>query len=226
MMRTSLKYDLNHLGMFETFVHGPIQDDEALFLFSLCKMIRPKTIVEFGMFTGMSTWNFAKAKDDSCFLYGFDLNENAVKRATDRCCGIKNCFFKWLDYTKFSKDHIDKRNIDLVFLDCSHDFEKNKICLNSFLPLMTDNAILAIHDTGFYHRDIIKSLPSSHRKKYPRFAQRFASGELSPVVKDEQLTVDWIKTSFPEWSHINLFSIDHFRHGITILQKSTLFHAI
>jgi predicted O-methyltransferase YrrM len=221
MLHHEKKYDLRHLSLFQTYVHGPIQDDEALFLYSICKMIRPKTIVEFGILDGLSTLNFAASKDSDCFLYGFDLNQNSIDKSRERCRSFQNCFFSQIDCVDFTPELIGFRKIDLVFLDCSHDFLKNKICIEKFLPSMNESAIICIHDTGFYHKQILDSMPPSHFVKYPKFKKRFDQKELSPVIEDEQKTVDWMRSEHGEWAQLNLHSLHRFRHGVTILQKSS-----
>jgi predicted O-methyltransferase YrrM len=48
-IQSKSKYDLSHLTQDEAQISmGPIQDDEALLLYALVKVIRPKTVVEFG----------------------------------------------------------------------------------------------------------------------------------------------------------------------------------
>ncbi len=60
------KYDLSHLIQNENQdVWGPIQDDEALFLYGLIRTARIKTILEIGGLNGYSSMNFLKALDFS-----------------------------------------------------------------------------------------------------------------------------------------------------------------
>ena len=57
-----MKYDLSHLIQnSDQMVLGPIQDDEALLLFALCKVMMIKNIIEIGVLDGYSTNNFIKA---------------------------------------------------------------------------------------------------------------------------------------------------------------------
>ncbi|UCC94762.1 MAG: hypothetical protein JSW40_08115, partial [Candidatus Omnitrophota bacterium] len=77
-----MEYDISHLRNYEEIVHGPIQSDEALFLYGLTKLIRPRVIVEFG-FGGRSSINFLKALPGDGLLYSFDCNEKCKKIADD-----------------------------------------------------------------------------------------------------------------------------------------------
>ncbi len=69
------KYDLQHLNNpDDPYVAGPVQDDEALVLFSLVKGIRPKVIVEFGFYEGDSANNFLMAMDRDAELHSYDIH--------------------------------------------------------------------------------------------------------------------------------------------------------
>ena len=59
-----VKYDLNHLTQEDNqIVVGPIQDDEALFLYSLIRVKRIKCVLEIGGLNGYSSINFIKAME-------------------------------------------------------------------------------------------------------------------------------------------------------------------
>ena len=208
------KYNLSHLADFRTYVHGPIQDDEALFLYSLCKMIRPSTILEFGVLDGLSSLNFASAKDSSAHLYSFDRRDGCIQKARQKCHAFANCFFSVLDCTAFCHTHVANRQVDIFFLDCSHVLEKNQICIESVIPCMSDAGIIIIHDTGFYYKDTV---PDWHVS----FNRNFEDSDRMPVILAEQKTVDWMRESHSDWSQINFHSRNHFRHGMTFLQRSS-----
>ena len=57
-----VNYDLTHLTQNENQrVLGPIQDDEALFLYSIIRGCRLERILEIGGLNGYSARNFLKA---------------------------------------------------------------------------------------------------------------------------------------------------------------------
>lgn len=213
------KYSLDHLDLFETYKFGPIQKDEALFLFSLVKMTRPSTIVEFGLLEGHSCLNFVCSKDEKTSYYGFDKDENAVARAQKFCEGRANCFLSQIDCIDFDSGKIDGRTIDLCFLDCSHILEVNQKCLEKVIPCMSENAILAIHDTGYYYKKNCNMLPKSFLDRKPAFLKRFESKDKVSAVKPEQHTVNWFKERWPDWQQLHMHSENIMRHGITLLQK-------
>ena len=209
---------VTHLNKYSTYIHGPIQRDEALFLYSLCKMVRPGLIVEFGLQDGLSSLNFCIAKDASCFHYGYDLDENSVNKTKEKCKNYKNCFFEKMNCIDFNSSKIGNKLIDICFLDCSHNLEINKICILKILPCLSAQGILAIHDTGNWSKVGFESAPESF-KNSSKLARRFKTAVSVPAVRAEQLTVNWLLESHPEYSQIHFHSKNYFRHGITLIQK-------
>ena len=107
-----MNYDLSHLTQDHTQrVLGPIQDDEALLLFALCKSMIIKNVVEIGVQSGYSTLNFVKAVGEDGNVISFDVD-----------------FFnkKFPNFTFIHKNaaNVEESDIpweiDLVFFD-SHD---------------------------------------------------------------------------------------------------------
>ena len=76
-----MEYDIRHLKDYQEDWSGPIQSDEALFLYSLVRVVRPKTIVEFGFYKGHSAVNFLKAMPYDGILYSFDCAPGAAEDA-------------------------------------------------------------------------------------------------------------------------------------------------
>ncbi len=138
-----MKYDLSHLTQEENQkVMGPIQDDEALLLYSLIKTMGLKKIVEVGSFHGYSATNFLKSIGEQGFLIGIDINP-IVKIANNHTVIIKNIGL-------VSCDEIPWR-IDLVFYDC-HNFEESMIFHERMESCgkITKNTVLALHDTNLH----------------------------------------------------------------------------
>jgi predicted O-methyltransferase YrrM len=79
---SSGKLSLSHLNTYrEKGLCGPLQREEALFLYSLTRLLRPKVIVEFGFHYGHSSFNFLQAMGEDDHLYSFDIAESAKKIA-------------------------------------------------------------------------------------------------------------------------------------------------
>jgi predicted O-methyltransferase YrrM len=214
--------DLSHFDQYENYKHGPIQQDEAVLLYGLCKVIRPKTIVEFGIMYGGSSENFALAKDDDSFLYSFDVSPLFVRETRKRLQKFPNCHVRVRNCVDFEPGDIGCRSIDFVFLDCSHLFRTNQECIRRFMPCMSESGIVAIHDTGVWTREAWMNSPQEYRKKM--VSQKFRTSALElvdimPVFEDERKTVTWFLKEYPEYTLVNLHSTSILRCGITLLQK-------
>jgi predicted O-methyltransferase YrrM len=145
------KYNLSHLNQNSTIVLGPIQDDEALFVYGLIKIIRPKTVIECGMGHGYSTINILQAIDKDSLLFTFDveiLNKNSSAFNDER--------FKLIQKSQgnFQHSDIDYRTVDFIHLDNGHYFDVNIKFWNKVIKVMSENAIMVIHDTGLHITDI------------------------------------------------------------------------
>lgn len=140
----SSKYDLLHLTQpEEQRVIGPIQDDEALLLYSIVKTCRIHTIVEIGGLNGYSAKNFLKSftsyKDR---VYTIDINP--VERINENHIIItKDC--KLVDANDI------KEKIGLIFFD-AHMYEEQIIFFNNMVAtgLIDDDTIISLHDTGLH----------------------------------------------------------------------------
>src|SRR4030095_10309050 len=91
-----------HLDYYaEETAFGPIQREEALLLFALTRVLRPKVLVEFGFLCGHSARNFLVAMDPDARLYSFDIDKNTYlhKVPDERFCLIYKSqdAFDWSD---------------------------------------------------------------------------------------------------------------------------------
>jgi predicted O-methyltransferase YrrM len=206
--------DLEHLSAFSETAHGPLQRDEALFLYSLVRVIRPQTIVEIGFLQGHSALNFLKALDDDGRVYTFDIDERCLARAEQRFGDEPRLVFRLRSQDALTSEDIDGRKADLVFLDASHDLDLNRKTFERLLPLMTDRAILAVHDTGTVPRDVV---PEGHW-----WLQTDAGwvGDEREVLPEEREFVNWILDSHPDFAEIHLHSRRTLRLGLTLVQRS------
>jgi len=117
------KYDLAHLKQTTQKVFGPVQDDEALFLFGFIKLIRPKVMLECGMLNGYSTENFLKSLDSDAQIYTYDI----VLRNKESPAFLDKRFkFMLKSQVDFSPSDINNKKIDFVYLDSAHDFSLYK----------------------------------------------------------------------------------------------------
>ena len=139
-------YNLSHLtGPMNQDVIGPIQDDEALFLYSIIKGMRMKRILEIGGLSGYSAKNFIASLDHAPdgVCYTVDLNP-VPQVAQNHKVIIKNAL-------QLSKEDVGNAPLDLVFFDC-HDRVQMDIYYRFVKEgLINDNTVLALHDTNLHY---------------------------------------------------------------------------
>lgn len=200
------KYDLTHLTQSESQeVIGPIQDDEALFLYSIVRGMRLSRILEVGGLRGYSAVNFLKAleKSKKAVLYTVDLNK--VRKISENHKVITK------DIRDLTREDLDNEPIDLIFFDC-HNFDAQILAYKRLLRkgLITDRTILALHDTNL------------HPRKYTESSYKISSGYVHQ--KAERMMVNYFKKlGYDVFSlHTDMKIHDSkfpFRHGISICSK-------
>jgi predicted O-methyltransferase YrrM len=202
-----VKYDLSHLTQPENQnVWGPIQDDEALFLYSIIRGSRLERILEIGGLSGYSAKNFLQALSFSKdgILYTCDLNPVPVLAENHKVI-IKNA----LDLTI---DELDNKPLDLVFFDC-HDMVQLNIYYK-FLNnnIINDNTILALHDTNLHYPPYQRF--GNYLEKDNGYVHQPVERFMVNVFK--HLGYDIFSISTDHSKHSEEFPI---RHGITVCKK-------
>jgi predicted O-methyltransferase YrrM len=206
--------DLAHLALFQDKADGPVQRNEALFLHSLVRVVRPRTIVEIGFLRGHSAFNFLRALDADGRLYSFDIDPACEARAREMFEHDPRFVFRVRSQDALTTEDIDGRQADFVFLDASHELNLNQATFEGLLPLMASGAILAIHDTGTIPR---AHLPPGH---WWLETSEGWIGEEREVMPGERAFVNWLLEEHPEFSQVHLHSRRVLRCGITLLQRS------
>ena len=197
-----MKYDLSHLIQnSDQMVLGPIQDDEALLLFALCKVMMIKNIIEIGVLDGYSTNNFIKAVGENGNVIGIDIND--VQFKSKGFTFIKSCV-SMVDPNQIPW------NIDLIFFD-SHAEEAQKIFYNNMVKgqKITDETIIAIHDTNLHPKGFNIGSPIEDG-----FAHQPAERSFS----------NWLISMGYTPFHMHTNVLKHnkelpFRHGLTLLSR-------
>jgi len=202
-----VNYNLSHLSQPEhQNVSGPIQDDEALFLYSIIRGCRLQRILEIGGLNGYSATNFLQALSFGTdgILYTCDLHPVPVLAENHKVI-IKNA----LDLTI---DELDNKPLDLVFFDC-HDMIQMDIYYKFVNNnIINDNTILALHDTNIHYP------PYQHCGVYIEQEKGYAH---QPVERNmvnifKQLGYDIFGIMTDSTKHNDDFPV---RHGITVCKK-------
>jgi hypothetical protein len=218
LFRPQNRLAIGHLiPMQEEEACGPVQRAEALFLSGIIHVTQPKTVVEFGFQRGRSAFNFLSALPRDSHLYSFDIRESARQIAGERLSHFKNFHFLKKSQDLFSPADVDNRTLDFAFIDGAHNLEINKRTFIAILPSLSENAIVAIHDTGTWLKEFFTPIHAEIAATKP---ERWLNSSEFQHQVDEREFVNWIVTNHPEFSALHFHSKNCLRHGITLLQKS------
>lgn len=171
------------------------------FLYKITKKIKPKLIVELGTYYGCSYFSFAQAIKDNRLatkLVGIDTWEgdthtglyNDTVFETFRDLRDKFAMDGVIDYSQFDykrsrfKDAVDSfedNSIDILMIDGTHTAEAAKEDFETYLPKLSENAIVLFHDTTVKRFSLHKYWNKISRK-YVSFniENRFGLGILAP----------------------------------------------
>jgi predicted O-methyltransferase YrrM len=194
---------------------GPVQQDEALLLHALVRALRPATIVEIGFLCGHSAFNFLRALDADARLYSFDIDPTCAEFARCRCAHDPRFVFRNRSQETLSAEDLDGRSVDFVFLDGAHRLDLHQATFARLLPLLSPNAVIAVHDTGAFPRTL-----GSEEDWRLTPSERWTTQNEFEHQPDERAFANWLLETHPEFCQLHLHSQRTFRHGITLVQRS------
>lgn len=202
-------YDLQHLTQpSHQNVLGPIQDDEALFLYSIIKGMRLSRVLEIGGLHGYSAANFLASMDMvNGILYTVDINHVSTIAENHR--------FIHKNALEITREDVDNEPLDLIFFDC-HDMVQMDIYHNFLRDgIITDRTILALHDTNLHYAPhnvwglfIASEGGFAHQPVERKMVNTFKS--LGYDIFSLHTTSDKHSHAFP------------FRHGVTVCKKHVM----
>src|SRR4051794_16784005 len=207
--------DVAHLATYADTTTGPVQRDEALLLHGLVRVVRPRTVLEIGFQSGQSAFNFLCALDADARLYSYDIHPSCPATAERRFGHDPRFKLLAKSMTEMDASDLDGRPADLVFIDGPHDLALNQAMFARLLPLLSPDAILAVHDTG--------TVP---RRLFPEWHWLLQTdenwlGDEYEGEPGERAFVNWILDEHPEFSQLHLHSREVVRCGITLLQRTS-----
>ena len=209
---------MSHLLSYrESDAIGPLQRDEAIALFGIIRTLRPRVLVEFGFFHGHSAFNFLQALPEDGRLYSYDIDEDSIKRAKTEFTFDRRFSFIGKSQTEFDPGDIGNQQIDFVFFDAAHELELNIETFKRILPHLAPDAMIAIHDTGLWHRAHFGVPHEIFTREYPGVWQ---SEDLYAHQPGERAFVDWIVAANHGIAAIHLHSTRTLRHGFSLLQRT------
>ena len=189
-----MQYNLSHLTQKHGEVPmGPIQDDEALLLYALCRVIGIRNVLEFGVGKGDSARNFIAA---GCTVWSVDVNPIAPLGEYHRMIHKSA--------EDVTPEDIQFQHIDLLFFDCHVMGQLD--CLATLKEQISDRTIIALHDTG------------THATQLCSWATESRDGWIHQPVEREMVPILQDMGYVPFHAHGWLDRVPY-RHGLTIVQK-------
>ncbi len=144
--RGAAKYELGHLNQAANQeVGGPIQDDEALLLYALVRVMRLRRVLEVGGLNGYSARNFLAAlgDDPGAAVYTVDINP-VPSQAANHHVITKDC-------AELSGRDVHCLPLDLVFFD-AHVFGPQMALVDRLEQrgIVHPGTVIALHDTNLH----------------------------------------------------------------------------
>lgn len=196
---------------------GPLQQPEALLLFSIVKTVIPKTILEFGFYHGHSAFNFLQAMSPDARLFSYDVSEESLAIATTEFPRDPRFSFLHKSQTDFSPCDIENRRADLVFFDASHSLTINQETFTSVYPSLSESSLVCIHDTGLWNKNCLSDIHRNFIQQ--QHSKDWVDEENYAHQNGERLFVNWILDTYPTFQSVHFHSSLALRHGLTILQQ-------
>lgn len=197
-------YNLSHLTQLDDqAVGGPIQDDEALLLFALVRVMRLKRILEVGGLSGYSAMNFLQAVGPEGTVFTVDIDP-VPTLAPNHIVIQKNV-------EELTSHELGHDPIDLLFFDCHvYDAQMKALERLQSAGLVVDETVIALHDTNL------------HPKQFASWAYPVEDGWVHQAVERKMvndlkgLGYEVIPFHTKMDAHDDSFP---YRHGVTIARK-------
>lgn len=110
----------------------------------------PRSIVELGVRSGDSTFVFERVVDVSGgYILSADIEDCASTSSHERRFFVQEDDISLAArFREYCRSHELFEEIDLLFIDTSHEYEHTKAEIAAWFPLLSDRAVVVFHDTN------------------------------------------------------------------------------
>mmetsp|Transcript_20912 Transcript_20912/g.45729 ORF Transcript_20912/g.45729 Transcript_20912/m.45729 type:complete len:280 (-) Transcript_20912:55-894(-) len=201
------------------YVCGPLQDDEAQFLFGLVRTLRPSYVLEIGVLHGASSAVIAEALGPEGKLIAMDLGFHPTTR--EKLEAYPNVQLMEKDMMKLTREDLHNITFDMIFLDASHMFDHYTRLFPFLTSIITPQGILLTHDTGLHvHAEGLKYICGGFMMKEGCVCE---DGDPHlcgyPHRLENRQFVNWVLENNPDWQVVHLHSFKVVRHGLTLMTR-------
>lgn len=193
---------MDFLKSYSNDALGPIQYDEAVFLYGLALTIAPKKVLEFGSLLGHSTRVWLEA---GCEVTAVDV------KISHEVAALQRKFPGMLELVQMPMEEYlpnFKDRFDLVFWDAGHHFATSVQTFENNLLNFAD-AMHVVHDTGVWHYDVA---PQHVQNNWPNSFKRYHTHQPDEV----RFVLYLIGRGF---HCIDFNTTRKFRHGLSVLKR-------
>jgi hypothetical protein len=157
-----------------------------------------------------------RALEPDAHLYSYDIRDSAAASASKYSAKYPQFHFIKKSQEMFSPEDIERRLVDFLFIDAAHRLPLNQKTFLALLPSLAENALIAVHDTGTWHRKHFLAAHANFAKRKPK---HWLNSEEFQHQIGERAFVNWIANAFSDFQAIHFHSLRCLRHGITLLQR-------
>jgi len=219
--------------------------DDLGILYAAIKETRPKTMVEIGFAGGDGTRAILSAADAGTTCHSFDPlpHLGAVDNLRAEMPGTgRNFVFHLKSGEDINPEDVGGDKVGFAFLDADHNTTHSAIMFEKLLPMLTEDAIVAVHDTGAWGKKFVEEhmddenfkgwwqgMEAFTKKQFPSAWPLKIHGKgddqyyIHPHAVAEQLFVNWVMEVHPEWGVMNFHSLNTLRMGVTMMQRQQKF---
>jgi hypothetical protein len=197
--------NLDWLADYSESALGPIQKEEALFLYGFCRAVRPQSVLEFGAAEGHSARVWLEAGVPSVWTMDVLIRPAVHQLAAESAGRLRT-----IEGDMRGFDPALTGPVDLVFFDAAHDAQAN---VETFLRLGSVPPWVLIHDTGTWASEHMEPIHHAF------------SGITLPEGKIHQPAEPIFAAYLERWHglrRIDFHSMHTLRHGLTLLQRTPL----
>jgi len=225
----------------DPWISGPTPIDDLGILYAAIKELKPKTLVEVGFWAGDGTRALLSAADAGATVHSFDPTPHpgeADKLMAEASTLGRNFVFHEKAGEEITSEDFSGDKVGFAFIDTGHMPNMTKNCFEKLLPVLTDDAIVAIHDTGVWGKKFLdENMGNADAKDWwdanMEFLKKYLNwtgdlvlrGEgaeqyyIHPAHNNERKFVNWLMDAHPEWGIMNFHSLNTLRMGITMMQR-------
>jgi predicted O-methyltransferase YrrM len=144
----------------------------------ICRLHKPKTVVEFGVLQGYSLKHIVDNVDKSCKIIAYDIFEEFNGNSANKTV-LLDIFNRYtnvsIEYGDFYKVHeqLGNSSIDIIHIDIANNGEVFKFAVEKYFEKLTDDGLLIL-EGGSNERDNVDWMIKYNKPKIIDFITEYS----------------------------------------------------